>query len=144
LYFDARGDDARIAMTIARTAADAFNAAVANYVRAVGFTYADNGEVNGVQVRDEITGESWTVATRSVVNATGVWVEEVTELGAHKSETVVTPAKGVHVSVPKHRLPADVAAVLAVVFCFSPASASASLRRATSAASALSFRSSML
>jgi len=114
LYFDARGDDARIAMTIARTAADSFNAAVANYVRAIGFTYADNGEVNGVQVRDVTTGESWTVSTRSVVNATGVWVEEVTELGVHHSESTVTPAKGVHVSVPKSRLPADVASVLAV------------------------------
>ena len=114
LYFDARGDDARIAMTIARTAADSFDATVANYVRAVGFTYADSGEVNGVQVRDAITGESWTVATRSVVNATGVWVEEVTELGVHHSESTVTPAKGVHVSVPKSRLPADVASVLAV------------------------------
>jgi glycerol-3-phosphate dehydrogenase len=114
LYFDARGDDARIAMTIARTAADSFDATVANYVRAVGFTYADSGEVNGVQVRDVITGENWTVATRSVVNATGVWVEEVTELGVHHSESTVTPAKGVHVSVPKSRLPADVASVLAV------------------------------
>ena len=114
LYFDARGDDARIAMTIARTAADSFDATVANYVRAVGFTYAESGEVNGVQVRDVITGENWTVATRSVVNATGVWVEEVTELGVHHSESTVTPAKGVHVSVPKSRLPADVASVLAV------------------------------
>ena len=114
LYFDARGDDARIAMTIARTAADSFDATVANYVRAIGFTYADNGEVNGVQVRDAISGESWTVGTRSVVNATGVWVEEVTELGVHHSESTVTPAKGVHVSVPKSRLPADVASVLAV------------------------------
>ncbi|MCX6507899.1 MAG: glycerol-3-phosphate dehydrogenase/oxidase [Actinobacteria bacterium] len=114
LYFDARGDDARIAMTIARTAADSFGATVANYVRAIGFTYAENGEVNGVHVRDAISGESWTVSTRSVVNATGVWVEEVTELGVHRSESTVTPAKGVHVSVPKSRLPADVASVLAV------------------------------
>ena len=114
LYFDARGDDARVALTLARTAADKFDATVANYLRAEGFTYGESGDVNGVKVRDAVSGETFTIATRSVVNATGVWVEEVAELGIHESESAVTPAKGVHISVSKDRLPADVAAVFAV------------------------------
>ena len=114
LYFDARGDDARVALTLARTAAEPFGAAVANYVRAVGFTHSDQGIVDGVIVRDEISGTEWRVATASVVNATGVWVDNIVSIAAQETDTHITPAKGVHISVPSSRLPADVAAVLAV------------------------------
>ena len=114
LYFDARGDDARVALTLARTAADPFGAAVANYVRAIGFTHNERGVVDGVLVRDAISGSEWRIATTSVVNATGVWVDDVVSMAAQETDTHITPAKGVHISVPSHRLPADVAAVLAV------------------------------
>ena len=114
LYFDARGDDARVALTLARTAAELFGAAVANYVRAVGFTHSDQGIVDGVIVRDVMSGTEWRVATASVVNATGVWVDNIVSIAAQETDTHITPAKGVHISVPSSRLPADVAAVLAV------------------------------
>lgn len=114
LYFDARGDDARVALTLARTAADPFGAAVANYVRAVGFTKGRHGTVDGVNVRDEMSGEEWRIATTCVVNATGVWVDDVVAVAKQETDTHITPAKGVHISVPSSRLPADVAAVLAV------------------------------
>lgn len=114
LYFDARGDDARVALTLARTAAEPFGAAVANYVRAIAFTHSAVGRVDGVMVRDELTGDEWRVATKCVVNATGVWVNDIIELDGQSTSTNITPAKGVHISVPSDRLPADVAAVLAV------------------------------
>ena len=114
LYFDARGDDARVALTLARTAADPFGAVVANYVKAIAFTHNEASRVDGVVVRDEISHEEWRIQTKCVVNATGVWVNEIVELAAQTSSSTITPAKGVHISVPADRLPADVAAVLAV------------------------------
>jgi glycerol-3-phosphate dehydrogenase len=114
LYYDARGDDARVALTLAKTAAAKFRANVANYLRAVDVVKDTNGRVEGVVCRDEVTNEEFTIATRSVVNATGVWADNIFTLTEHRPSHRITPAKGVHVSVARDRLPADVAAVLNV------------------------------
>ena len=86
VYYDARADDARVALTLARTAALDFDADVANYSRAVGVTRGNDGRVIGVVVEDSLTGRTMTVATRSVVNATGVWTDEV--VGLHRGDRV--------------------------------------------------------
>jgi glycerol-3-phosphate dehydrogenase len=114
LYFDARGDDARVALALARTAALDFGADVANYVRATGITHDSRGRADGVQCRDECAGTTFTVAARSVVNATGVWADHIFSMAEHVASHTVTPAKGIHVAVARHRLPTDVAAVLNV------------------------------
>jgi glycerol-3-phosphate dehydrogenase len=113
LYYDARGDDARVALTIAKSAGVMFDACVANYVRAVGVTDI-NGRVTGVVCHDELEDADFTIATRAVVNATGVWADSIFTLTEHQPSHRITPAKGVHVSVEQSRLPADVAAVLNV------------------------------
>jgi glycerol-3-phosphate dehydrogenase len=113
VYMDARGDDARVALTLARSAAD-HGAAVANYLRATDFVRDDAGRVTGVSVRDEVDATTFAIATRCVVNATGVWADEIFAMTSHEDTHRITPAKGVHASVPRHRLPTDIAAVLSV------------------------------
>src|SRR5580692_1768322 len=76
LYYDARGDDARVALTIAKSAGVMFDACVANYVRAVGVTDI-NGRVTGVVCHDELGQREFTMPTRAVVNATGVWADNI-------------------------------------------------------------------
>jgi glycerol-3-phosphate dehydrogenase len=115
LYFDARADDARLTLTLARTAAHQFGAAVANYTPVVRLTTA-GGRVNGAMIR---TGpgdaaEEIEVRARVVVNATGVWADAVRALDEGTAAHVLRPAKGVHVTVPADRLPCDIAAVIPV------------------------------
>jgi glycerol-3-phosphate dehydrogenase len=114
LYYDARGDDARVALTLAKTAALSFNATVVNYVSAVGVTKDASGRVASLLCRDEVTHEEISLTTRAVVNASGVWADDIFTMTEHESSHRITPAKGVHVSVPSGRLPADVAAVFPV------------------------------
>lgn len=114
LYMDARGDDARVALTLARTAALDYGADVANYVRVIGFSHGSDGRVEEVICRDELSGATLRVRTRTVVNASGVWADDIFSMSEHTVSHQITPAKGVHVAVPRHRLPADVAAVLTV------------------------------
>ena len=102
-----------VALTLAKSAAVMFDACVANYVRAVDVTDI-NGRVTGVVCRDELTQREFTIPTRAVVNATGVWADNIFTLTEHQASHRITPAKGVHVSVAQARLPADVAAVLNV------------------------------
>ena len=116
LYFDARADDARLTLALARTAAFEFGAAIANYTSVVRLTTAANGIANGAVVRpttDE--GESeFPIRARTVVNATGVWADAVRALDEGQDPHAIRPAKGIHVTVPADRLPCDIAAVIPV------------------------------
>lgn len=116
LYFDARADDARLTLTLARTAALEHGAVVANYTSVVKLTTGDDGITNGAIVRPDPADPSteFAISARVVVNATGVWSDDLRALdeGAHPHS--IRPAKGVHVSVPADRLPCDVAAVIPV------------------------------
>lgn len=113
LYYDARGDDARVALTLAKSAVD-YGAVALNYVRALGVTKASSGRVASVRLRDERSGDEIDVPTTCVVNATGVWADEIFALTEMSDSHQITPAKGVHLSVPRARLSTDVAAVLNV------------------------------
>lgn len=112
LYYDASVDDARLALVLARTAALRFGAAVANHVPVVGVAKDDRGRVSGVTV-DTGAGRV-EVRARSVVNASGVWVEEVETLDRGTTQDSIRPAKGVHLVVPSGLLGNDVAVILPV------------------------------
>jgi glycerol-3-phosphate dehydrogenase len=114
LYYDARGDDARVALAIAKTAALDFGADVATYTRCVDIRHDPAGRASAVVCHDLLADASLTISTRAVVNATGVWADDVFTIAEHTASHRITPAKGVHVSVARARLPADVAAVLSV------------------------------
>ena len=114
LYFDARGDDARVALALAKTAALDFGVDVATYVRCVDMRHDDAGRVNMVVGHDLLSDRELTIRTKTVVNATGVWADDVFAMAEHLSSHRITPAKGIHLSVARHRLPTDVAAVLNV------------------------------
>jgi glycerol-3-phosphate dehydrogenase len=114
LYYDARGDDARVALTLAKTAALDFATDVATYVRCVDILHDAAGRANAVVCHDLLADTTLTIATRAVVNATGVWADDVFSIAEHAASHRITPAKGVHLSVARDRLPADVAAVLSV------------------------------
>ncbi len=114
-YWDARGDDARLVVALARTAAQ-HGAVVATRASVTGFLH-DDGAARGVVVQPVAPGDDPTplhVTAKVVVNATGVWADELASLDRGTPVRTITPAMGVHVSVPASRLPASSAVVLPV------------------------------
>jgi glycerol-3-phosphate dehydrogenase len=116
LYFDARADDARLTLTLARTAAHHHGAVVANYTTVVRLTSDATGHATGAIVRPDSDdeGSEFAIRARVVVNATGVWADDVRALDEGTHPHSIRPAKGVHVTVPADRLPCDIAAVIPV------------------------------
>ena len=102
LYYDAQTNDAQLTVTVLRTAAQ-FGAVVTNYTQVTGFTRA-NGKLNGAVVCDVLTGQEVTVSARHIINATGVFAEQVAALTGDESKATVEPSKGIHLVVARERL----------------------------------------
>ncbi|PJT51142.1 FAD-dependent oxidoreductase, partial [Streptomyces albidoflavus] len=97
MYFDARTDDARLVLTLVRTAA-ALGATVLNGAK-VDSLLTRSGRVCGARVATG-EGETLEVRARTVVNATGVWTDQVDSMADEGHRPQVRPAKGVHIVVP--------------------------------------------
>ncbi|MEZ5309518.1 MAG: glycerol-3-phosphate dehydrogenase/oxidase [Microthrixaceae bacterium] len=112
LYYDAAADDARLVVAIARTAALDHGAVIANRVASSGFTKDSGGRINGLKAVAD--GEEFTIRTRSVVNATGVWADDIKGHDSGTSPDTIRPAKGIHISVPWQLIRNEIAAVIPV------------------------------
>ncbi len=109
-YFDAQCDDARHTMTLARTAA-AYGAIVRSSTEVVGFV-REGGRIVGAELRDTETGDVATVRAGAVVNATGVWADDVQRLADSRGEFKVRASKGIHIVVPRDRISSETGLVL--------------------------------
>ena len=112
LYYDAHADDARLTLAITRTAAVDYGIVAVNHAPVLEILKDTTGRIYGARVtpEDSPIGEI-EVRSRVVVNATGVWADELRDLDIRHTH-VMRPAKGIHVAVPNAKLPCDVAVVL--------------------------------
>ncbi|WP_107767989.1 glycerol-3-phosphate dehydrogenase/oxidase [Nocardioides terrigena] len=101
-YYDCQVDDARLVMTIARTAANN-GAHIATRTKVTGFLREGN-RVVGVTARDLENDVDLEVRARVVINAAGVWTDEVQELIGGDATLDVDASKGVHLVVPRDRI----------------------------------------
>ncbi|MGH9119196.1 MAG: FAD-dependent oxidoreductase [Acidimicrobiales bacterium] len=115
LYYDAQADDARLTLALARTAAIDFGAAVANRLRVIGLDHDGEGRVGAAKVVDGLTGDELDVRATSVVNAAGVWSDQVLALDASAAGApLCRPAKGIHVTLPWDKIRNTIAAIVPV------------------------------
>ncbi|HEX6220027.1 MAG TPA: glycerol-3-phosphate dehydrogenase/oxidase [Acidimicrobiia bacterium] len=109
-YWDSVVDDARHTMTVARTAA-AQGALLANSARVVGIDSDRAGRIESVRVVDLERGREMSIQTSVVVNATGVWTDDVEELAGEHGLNV-RASKGVHLLVPRDRIDSETGIIL--------------------------------
>ncbi|GAA4393231.1 glycerol-3-phosphate dehydrogenase/oxidase [Tsukamurella soli] len=101
-YYDGQVDDARHTMMIARTAAE-YGALCSSSTRVTGFL-RDGDAVVGARVRDLETGAEHEIRARRVINAAGVWTDEIQEMVGGKGMFRVRASKGVHLVIPRDRI----------------------------------------
>ena len=108
-YWDGQFDDARLALALARTAARQ-GALLVNYCAATGLIH-DAGKLVGLKVEDRETGRQIEIKASCVVNATGVWVDQLRmqdgEAIGRNTAPMVAPSQGVHIVVDRDFLPTD-------------------------------------
>jgi glycerol-3-phosphate dehydrogenase len=101
-YYDCQVDDARLVVTVARTAA-AHGALLANRAKVVGFL-REGERVVGVRALDLEDGRELQIRARVVVNAAGVWTDEIQEMVGGRGALHVQASKGIHLVVPRDRI----------------------------------------
>ena len=105
LFYEGQLDDARHTMMLSRTAV-AHGALAASSARVTGFLR--NGDrVIGVHVRDLETGDEHEVRAKVVINAAGVWTDDIQQMVGGKGQFRVTASKGVHVLIPRSKIDSD-------------------------------------
>ncbi|CAJ1002041.1 MULTISPECIES: glycerol-3-phosphate dehydrogenase/oxidase [Brevibacillus] len=102
-YVEYKTDDARLTLEVIKEAA-ARGALPVNYVKAESFLY-ENGKVVGVQAVDRISGETFAIRAKKVVNAAGPWVDELREKDGSLQGKRLFHTKGVHIVFDQARFP---------------------------------------
>ncbi|GAA4320923.1 glycerol-3-phosphate dehydrogenase/oxidase [Compostibacter hankyongensis] len=110
-YYDGQFDDARLAVNLAQTCLEN-GGHVLNYCRVTALTKDTAGRVNGVQLQDLEAGASYVLQAKAVVNATGVFVDEVLSMDNPEHRKMVRPSQGVHVVVDRSFLQSDQAVMI--------------------------------
>lgn len=94
IYYDGQFDDSRLAITLAQTAADQ-GASVLNYMKVIELI-KEKGHVTGVVVEDRETSQTYRLKGKAIINATGIFSDEVRHLDDPKTHKIVQPSQGIH------------------------------------------------
>ena len=110
MYYDGQTNDVRLTVALIRTAAQ-FGATITNYTEVTSFI-SEHGRVTGVNVHDRLGDQQLTVHARHIVNATGIFAEEVEELTGTEPLVRIEPSKGVHLVLSREDLKLGDAAIV--------------------------------
>jgi glycerol-3-phosphate dehydrogenase len=105
VYHDGQFDDARLAVNLAQTCLEQ-GATVLNYFRVTGLTKNDQGKISGVVATDMETGTTYHLKTKVVINATGVFVDDLLQMDKPGKKPLVRSSQGVHLVIDRAFMPA--------------------------------------
>lgn len=105
LYYDGQFDDSRLAVNLAQTATEN-GGVVLNYMNVTGVTKT-NGKIDGVTAEDSLSGQSYQLKARAVINATGVFADALLGMDNKDSKPIIAPSQGIHIVLDKKFLPGD-------------------------------------
>jgi glycerol-3-phosphate dehydrogenase len=108
IYYDGQFDDTRLLIHMAATAAD-HGATLLNYAPVIEITTDEAGFADGVVFRDDETGHPFTAKARVVVNAAGIFVDQVRRMTDTEAKKMIAPSQGIHLVFERSFLRADAA-----------------------------------
>jgi len=105
-YWDGQFDDARLAVNLAQTAAEQ-GGGLLNYMKVTGLLKTNEGKISGVIASDIEGGKIYNLNAKVVINATGVFVDQILQMDSSSQKPLVRPSQGVHVVLDKSFLGGD-------------------------------------
>lgn len=111
VYHDGQFDDSRMTIALAQSSAER-GAVVLNYFRVSALLKDDRGKINGVSASDEVSGDEYTLRAKAVINATGVFADDIAKMDVPGSRPTIKPSQGVHIVLDKSFLQSDSAIMI--------------------------------
>ena len=111
IYHDGQFDDSRLAINLAQSCAENGGCPI-NHMRVTGIVHDGNGSVAGVSVVDMETSTIYKVKAKSVINATGVFVDDIIQMDEPSKQRIVIPSQGVHLVFDKSFLNSEYALMI--------------------------------
>lgn len=106
VYYDGQFDDSRMAINTLQSSVE-MGAIALNYCAVDGLTKNSEGKVIGVSAHDEESGEKFEIKGKQIVNATGVFADDILQMDSPGAEKTIAPSQGVHLMLDKSFLPGD-------------------------------------
>jgi glycerol-3-phosphate dehydrogenase len=111
VYHDGQFDDSRLAVALAKTCSDS-GGLVLNYFKVSGLSKDDKRKINGVHATDLISGEEFNLKSKLIINATGVFADEVAGMDNPGSKPTMRPSQGVHIVLDRTFLQSESAIMI--------------------------------
>jgi len=105
IYYDGQFDDSRLAVALAQTASDE-GAVLLNYCKATALIKV-KGRVVGVKAIESETGKKYQIQAKAVINATGVFTDDILHMDNPKAKKIIAPSQGVHIVLDKSFMPSN-------------------------------------
>jgi len=111
VYHDGQFDDSRLAIALYRTM-EALGGTALNAMAVVGLLKDQGGKITGVRARDAESLEEFDIHARGVVNATGVFADEVRRMDEPNAQAMIAPSQGAHIVLDRSFLPGETAVLV--------------------------------
>jgi glycerol-3-phosphate dehydrogenase len=111
IYHDGQFDDSRFAVALAQSAAER-GGIVLNYCKVNSLIKDERGKICGVNATDEISGAEFNLNAKLVINATGVFADDINRMDNPVSKPTIKPSQGVHIVLDKSFLQSDSAIMI--------------------------------
>lgn len=111
LYHDGQFDDSRLAINLAQSIREA-GGDIINYVKVTGLLKDQAEQLNGITVSDTETNTTYSLYGRVIVNATGVFVDDILQMDRPGSSKTICVSQGVHIVVDKEFYPSSSALMI--------------------------------
>ena len=109
-YHDGQFDDSRLGINLAQTAIN-FGGSALNYFK-VDNLIKSNDKITGVVATDLESKRTYELKAKVVINATGVYADQILEFDSKISKKIIQPSQGIHIILPKHFYPNDEALMI--------------------------------
>ncbi|HLH34309.1 MAG TPA: glycerol-3-phosphate dehydrogenase/oxidase [Alloacidobacterium sp.] len=108
IYYDGQFDDSRLLIHLAATAAD-HGTVLVNYMPVKALTKDDEGYINGVVARDDENGNEYRIPAQVVINATGIFTDQIRQMADPETAPMIEPSQGIHLVFERSFLEGDTA-----------------------------------
>ncbi len=111
VYKDGQFDDSRLAINMAQTAIEQ-GACVVNYAKVSNLLKDNEGNLSGAEITDETNGKTFEIESKAIINATGVFTNEIMQMDKKTYRDFVVPSQGIHLVLDKEFLQSNEAIMI--------------------------------